>query len=113
MQAPWSYTPLLDGLTRRDEADAVLPVQNGALVALSGAELARRVRAVASGLVRIGLKQGEVVLLMGPNASGSYRATVGLKYPRLQACDAWYRRKLRVCAQYYLDSWRVRQRCHR
>lgn len=67
MQGQWSYTTLLDGLARRGNADAAMAVHDGVLEVLSGAELARRVRAVAGGLARAGVEPGAAVVLAGPN----------------------------------------------
>ena len=63
----WTFRNFLDDMARRGQAPALIAVRDGALHIISFEELARRIRALAGGLLQQGVKPGEAIALLAPN----------------------------------------------
>jgi len=74
----WTLRTLIDGLSNRGEAPALIAVKGETVRPLACAALAERVRSLASGLLRLGIVPGEPVALLAPNGPDWVVARLGL-----------------------------------
>ena len=74
----WTLRTLIDDLPGRGEATALAIVQGDQLSTLSYVALAARARAVASGLLQLGVRPGEPIGLIAPNGIDWVAARLGL-----------------------------------
>jgi long-chain acyl-CoA synthetase len=74
----WTLRTFIDELSGRGESTALAAVEGDHLSTLSYVALADRARALASGLVQIGVRPGEPVALLAPNGIDWVVARLGL-----------------------------------